>query len=228
MDYLNPDPSINRLSVYHSNPLNHFQGLAVLCPLADIDPAVEKLYFTDMAWDGNSSFVTDEGTAAYSISEDGIKIQQLFGLGVTYPDDKGTWDYEGPFDLSTSFGDNLLIYCLNEYGEPHFVSALTYNGNFSEPNLDSYTFSETALPAGLENHGGLALPFYPNYLYQGPQVGDADQIREAFSDPENYVGSMLPYDIDTSVGGSGTSGAIKPAASVPPFILLGVLWMSMW
>jgi len=196
----------------------------VFLPLADIDEAIEKLYVTDRAWDGNSTFGTDEGTLVYTMAGD-IQASQVFGFGVQYPDDKGSWDYLDAFDLSSSFGDNILVYCLDVNEEPHFLSALTYNGNFSEPNLVEYTASETARPIELENAGSVALPFSPNYLYQGPDQGRKDELLAAFQNPANYLGSDLPYNIltdDTSAAGAGLNAASKVLLTA--FVLL-VTWM---
>lgn len=213
------EPGDLQVVIMNTDPLDQL----VFLPLADIDEAIQKLYVTDRAWDGNSSFVTDEGTLVYTMAGD-IRASQVFGFGVQYPDDKGSWDYLDAFDLSSSFGDNILVYCLDAYEEPHFLSALTYNGAFSEPNLVEYTASETARPIELENVGSVALPFSPNYLYQGPDQGRKDELLAAFQNPANYVGSDLPYTVstETSAAGAGLNAASKGILTA--FVLFGT-WM---
>ena len=105
------------------------------------------------------------------------------------------------FDLSTTKPDNILIYCVNADGEPHFLSALLYsNQTFSEPSLASYDFSQTSLPSDFDGSvdGTLNLPFSPNYLYEGIRAGNKVELLAAFADPSNYVGSKTPYKIATS------------------------------
>ena len=190
------DPGVIQIFVMNSDPTDQL----AFFPVAEIGSGVEKLYVTDSAWDGNSSFVTEEGTLEYTIGTGGLAPGTLFGYGLSFPDDNGAWEYTGSFDLSTSFSDNLLLYCLDENEEPHFLLALTYNGNFSDPNLDEYTFSETALPLNLVDvkNASLALPFFPNYIYKGRDDGTKDQLLEEFSNATNYEGSLLPYEIDTT------------------------------
>ena len=197
------EPGAIQVVMVNSDPVDQI----TLFPLTTIGVGVGKLYVTDIAWDGNSTFITDEGTLEYTIGEGGLAAGKAFGYGLTFPDDKGTWKYTGSFDLSTSIPDNMLLYCLDEYEEPHFLLALTYNGNFSDPNLYEYTSSETALPQNIldADYGSLALPFFPNYLYQGRNDGTEEQLLEAFKDPANYAGSFTPYEFDLE----GTSGVIS-------------------
>jgi len=199
----NLEPGDIQFFMLNSDPIDQLS----LFPITDIAEAVGKLFVTDRAWDGNSSFVTDEGTFEYTIGEGGLSTGDIFGFGGKYPDDKGSWEFTGTFDLSTSVPDNLFVYCLDVYEEPHFLLAVTYNGNFSDPNLDSYSFSETALPEEfLElEYGSLALPFFPNFLYRGRGDGRVDQLLESFSDPANYEGSLMPFELD--LPDTTTSGA---------------------
>jgi hypothetical protein len=65
----------------------------------------------------------------------------------------------------------------------------------------SYEFTETSIPSDFENdqsNGVLTLPFFPNYLYNGPREGNKVELLAAFADPANYAGSSTPYNINTS------------------------------
>jgi hypothetical protein len=137
----------------------------------------------------------------YSIPQGGLAAGQIFAYGVQFPQDKGTWQpvNGGTFDLSATVPDNIIIYCMNADDKPHFLSALIYNtAGFQKAGAESYNFSETSMPASLAVHGALVLPFAPNYLYQGIRQGDKVELLAAFSDPANYKGSNVPYNIVTS------------------------------
>jgi hypothetical protein len=146
------------------------------------------------------------------IPVDGIKAGSVFGYGVTFPDQSGEWaesEEEKKFDLSTIGPDSLLIYCLNADNKPFFLSALTYNGNFSEPGQLSYDPSETSLPAALAEIGGLALPFAPNYLYAGStDKGRREELLEAFYNPTNFQGSLISFEIKTSAAGISSASCV--------------------
>lgn len=131
----------------------------------------------------------------------GIKAGRVFGYGVQFPDDKGTWEVvdDSTFDLSSTQADNLLIYCYNADGVPQFLQALIYtNTGFSEPGLPTYEFTETSIPNDLTTTGVITLPFQSNYLYIGPKEGNKEELLAAFADPANYAGSSTPYNINTS------------------------------
>jgi hypothetical protein len=78
------------------------------------------------------------------------------------------------------------------------ISAVTYGGKFQDAGLPSYSTSETALPDALKKAGSVALPFFPNYVYEGPSSGRREELIAAFGDPNNYKGSQTPYQIPTS------------------------------
>jgi hypothetical protein len=140
----------------------------------------------------------------YAIPSGGIKAGRVFGYGVQFPDDQGVWEVvdDSTFDLSTTQPDNLLIYCYNADDVPHFLQSLIYsNTGYSEAGLMSYEFTETSIPSDFENdqsNGVLTLPFFPNYLYNGPREGNKVELLAAFADPANYAGSSTPYNINTS------------------------------
>lgn len=152
------------------------------------------------------------------IPQDGVRAGSVFGYGVTFPDQSGKWrdsEDEKKFDLSTIGPDSLLIYCLTSDNKPFFLSALTYNGNFSDAGKLSYDPSETSLPSELADVGGLALPFASNYLYNGPTVeGKRDELLAAFYNPTNFQGSIVAFEIDTS-----SAAGISPAICAMSLIL---------
>ena len=134
----------------------------------------------------------------YSLPEGGLQAGDVFGYNVKFPNDRGTWETTGTFDISASSPDSMLVYCLNADAQPHFLSAVTTNRQFSEPGADSYSPSETAVPEMLADDGQLALPFQPNYLYIGPRDGNRDELVALFEDPANFEGRDTPYEIVTS------------------------------
>ena len=138
----------------------------------------------------------------YSIPAGGVSADRVFAYGVQFPDDKGTWEIvdDSTFDLQTTAPDNILIYCLNADDKPNFLHALVYsNDGFKEAGAATYNVSETSMPESLTlKDGALALPFAPNYLYEGVREGDRTELVAAFSDPANYKGSNTPYNIVTS------------------------------
>ena len=137
----------------------------------------------------------------YLIPAGGIKAGRVFGYGVEFPDDKGTWEVvdDSTFDLSSTQGDSLLIYCYNADGVPQFLQALIYTETgFSQAGLPTYEFTETSIPDDLTTTGVITLPFQSNYLYVGPKEGNKEELLAAFADPANYAGSSTPYNINTS------------------------------
>ena len=171
------------------------------------------------------SFCISFVRSQYSIPEGGLNAGDVFGYNVQFPNDQGSWEEVssaseeessggGVFDLTSSVPDNMLVYCLDADEQPHFLSAITTNGDgFSEEGLDSYTTSETALPEELgEGSGGgkLVLPFQPNYLYTGIREGDRNELVAAFADPANYEGRDTPYNIVTS---GATKGVLSLLAT---------------
>lgn len=151
----------------------------------------------------------------YSIPAGGITAGNVFGYGVQFPKDTGTWEIvdQSFFDLSTTQPDNIFVYCLNADGQPHFLQALTTNSDgFQEAGLAKYEYSETSLPAGLSESGSLVLPFAPSYLYEGIREGDKAELIAAFEDPANYKASNTPYNIVTSAVASTTTTTIRVLA----------------
>ena len=137
----------------------------------------------------------------YFIPSGGIKAGRVFGYGVQFPDDKGTWEVvdDSTFDLSSTQADNLLVYCYNADGVPQFLQVLSYSDTgFVEAGLPTYEFTETSIPDDLTTTGVIALPFQSNYLYVGPKEGNREELLAAFADPANYAGSSTPYNVNTS------------------------------
>lgn len=136
----------------------------------------------------------------YFLPEGGQRPGDLFGYGVKFPKQKGTWsDSEGSlFDLNSVAGDNIFVYCINADDKPVFLNAITYDkAGFVAPSQDTYDYATTTLPP-MYGWGSLALPFAPNYLYEGPKEGTKTELLAAFANPDNYRGSSIPYTINTS------------------------------
>jgi endonuclease I len=216
--------------IFNSDPLDQI----VFFPVSDIPESVGSIFVTDRAWNGTdfvtdegtievSLLLTNAVWIAplqqlstknhstsyslflqYSIPSGGIKAGRVFGYGVQFPDDEGTWEVvdDSTFDLSTTQPDNIFIFCYNADDKPHFLQSLIYSDTgYSEAGLPSYEFNETSVPddfARAGEKGVLSLPFSPNYLYVGPKEGNKNELLAAFADPANYAGSETPYNINTS------------------------------
>jgi len=159
----------------------------------------------------------------YSLPEGGLQAGDVFGYNVQFPNDRGTWETTGTFDISASAPDSMLVYCLNADAQPHFLSAVTTNGAFSAPGAASYAPGETAVPEQLADDGQLVLPFQPHYLYTGPRDGNRDELVASFEDPANFAGRDTPYEIVTS------GGVVMKTTTVVSVILSAVVAVAaMW
>ena len=139
----------------------------------------------------------------YSIPDGGLPAGGVFGYNVDFPNDDGEWEMEGTFDIgANNTADNLIVYCLDADMKPHFLSAITTAGAFTEASSSaSFTVSDTVLPQDLVQNGNLALPQQRNYLYIGSRdLGDRSDLLAAFKDPANYEGRSNAYNIVTSGG----------------------------
>lgn len=166
----------------------------------------------------------------YSIAAEGRRAGRMFGYGVEFPDDNGSWQMiDGTtFDLSTLQPDNLFVYCLNADDEPHFLHALTYND-------DGFLVAETAAEAAVceststllpdafeQGTGALALPFGPNYVYDGNSEGNKVELLAAFADPANYKASNIPYEIKSNATPFSTLSNVAALVAVP--MVVASLW----
>ena len=104
-------------------------------------------------------------------------------------------------------GDTILVYCIHVGGESDisFLSALSYSGEFSEPEDDESTFgsSQSALPPleiQSKNQGffsflsgtqfaATALEHEDNVWYVGPREGTRDDLWGYLADPIYWEGS---------------------------------------
>lgn len=136
----------------------------------------------------------------YILPEGGQLPGSLFGYGVTFPLQQGTWsEADGSlFDLS-SVADNIFVYCIDADNRPVFLNAITYGSwGLVAPSQDTDDYAATTLPP-ISGWGSLALPWASNFLYTGPKTGTKTELLTAFAHPGNYQGSLVPYTIDNGV-----------------------------
>lgn len=208
----------------------------VFYPLDGIPLSIESIYVTNQAWDGTSfvpsTQVTDDtstiGTIQYKLPITGIEPGVAFGYGITIPNTtSGIWtqmNESSPFILSNINGNNMFIYCLNADNIPQFIGGLINNkqGNWSDAGLPTYYTNESALPTQLSTSGEgyIALPFYPNYVYNGPEYGLRTELVQSFMNISNYQGSNNPFDLDTS------DAATKQHRSTAMIMILNTICIS--
>jgi hypothetical protein len=135
----------------------------------------------------------------YIIPEAGIDAGKMFAYGVNLTTDKGMWQVvdNSTFALHPD-GDNILVYCINADGEPHFINAVSYSGGFVAAGLESYNISESALPSRLSALGSVSFEGHPNWLYKGVQEADRAELIPAFSNATNWKGSDVVYQISSA------------------------------
>ncbi|CAB9498812.1 Endonuclease I [Seminavis robusta] len=162
----------------------------VFLPMFDI-PGGMELFVTDQAWNGTGlvTGVPNEGTMVMTTPEDGIEQGDLFGMGpgVDYGD---TWsDVEGAFSLSTTFGDNVFLYCIDADGKMRFLAGFSNSGIWSSPGLSAEEYGEalTALPEQLDQ-GSIVLPHLENYFYNGSRNEATALLRADMLNPASWVG----------------------------------------
>jgi hypothetical protein len=98
----------------------------------------------------------------------------------------------GNFSLGSS-GDTIILYCLTE-GESNngmsnirHISAITNTGGWIT-NTTATDGRQSVLPANIHNDTVTTLDEFPNFEYDGRQVGTASQLRTALSDAQNWDG----------------------------------------
>ena len=124
----------------------------------------------------------------FLVPDSGIGGGNIFGYGPDLPNNT-TWSkYSGTFALSTT-GGAIFLYCYDANGDSRPLVALSYNGNFSQPGLPSYSITHSALPESLKQDGAIILPPMANYKYSGPSTGDATQLQKNIVNASMWVGS---------------------------------------
>lgn len=130
----------------------------------------------------------------------------MFAFGIKLDTDNGTWaavNGSAPFILSDVTGDNIFLYCLNADSLPHFIVGAIYNdvgwkaydaNSTEEIQLE---YSESVLPERLSEDGNIALKFFPNYLYKGPDSGNRADLVVTFANASNWEGSNQAFVVDT-------------------------------
>jgi Endonuclease I len=242
------NPGVIQFYVFNSNykpasGSNDTSTQIVLFPLDNIPSSVDRIYVTNRAWNG-THFVTPStttqnnndndgiGTISYTIPSEGIQPGIAFAYGTTLPNSTGTWNHENEsmsFQLNTDVGNHMLIYCLNADALPRFLSGIITNeqANWSQAGLSTYALNESALPDQLRyaQAGYVALPFYPNYLYQGPETGLGTDLVRHFMNASNYNGSTIPWIIATS---DATAPYTRYTITTITFMMIGYCVGTIW
>ena len=202
-----------------------------LVALADIRPGTE-IYVTDNAFTGYK-LRDNEGTVMLR-AEDFVRA----GSVITYTNETPQWKaVGGSFSLSAS-GDTIIVYCtMGHESDITFLSALSYSGEFSDPNENESIFgsNQSALPPleiESENQGffsfltgihfaATALEHEDNVWYVGPREGTKDDLWRHLADPNYWEGSntdspslasvdfIVSIEETTSAGTGGTSGVTR-------------------
>jgi hypothetical protein len=120
-----------------------------------------------------------------------IPAGEIFGYGDGLPmGDK--WEVvAGKFDLSEE-GEQVFVFCESADGTPRPLSGLSYNGNFSAPNLpiEQYGETQSAIPESLNELGKVELPKMKNYVYNGPNEAPTNtELAAEVQDPNNWEGN---------------------------------------
>lgn len=155
----------------------------------------------------------------YKIPNNGIASGVQFGM---FGDQARNWTVvdNSTFALSPE-GDNMFLYCLDQYSEPHFIYGIIFgSSNWSRASDSNISFDveQSALPETLTGVGNLELPGYGNWRYVGPSGLTVERMKAAFSNTSNWQGSDLRYTFSTS--GSPARIGTTMTFCVSSFLLL--------
>lgn len=100
-------------------------------------------------------------------------------------------------------GDSVFLYCY--LGDSTVNPLVGYsNNNAWAPaglEVEEYGSEKSALPDQLIEVGSIVLPHLDNYRYEGPGVGEKQDLQAYMMDPNNWKGN------DEGLGDQGGSGA---------------------
>ena len=211
-----------------------------LVALADVQSGTE-IYVTDNAYTGYK-LRDNEGTVKY-------KAEEVISAGsiITYTHGSPEWTaVGGSFSLSAS-GDTILVYCIGDEPDITFLSALSYSGEFSDPDVDENAFgsSQSALPpleieskkqgffsflSGTQ-FAATALEHEDNVWYVGPREGTRDDLWDYLADPVYWEGSNTDppplvsgnFIVSIEEATSGSTGTFGVGFSLWPLLYLTVM-----
>ena len=92
------------------------------------------------------------------------------------------------FALNATTGEAIFLYCMTDNSTIQHISAITNTGGWATNNV---TEGNSLLPADLQPDMVTTLPFFSNYEYDGPSVGNASTVQVGLSTPTNWDGSNV-------------------------------------
>lgn len=119
-----------------------------------------------------------------------IPAGEIFGYGDGLPMGDKWVPVSGQFLLSEE-GEQVFVYCESADGTPRPLSGLSYNGNFSAPNLpiEQYGETQSAIPESLNELGKVELTKMKNYVYNGPNDAPTNaELAAEVQNPSNWEG----------------------------------------
>ena len=139
-------------------------------------------------------------TFQLEIPNSGIAQGTLIGYGaVASPPTRfvNDWKEDGFFDINAR-GDQILIYCLVNATEPHFLWGFNTLKEWDISGLSDYDTNTSALPAELVDVGNVAFDHCDNLFWEDPtpKVSSSDKTENLakFQDPLNYrCNDRLPW-----------------------------------
>mmetsp|Transcript_3904 Transcript_3904/g.11053 ORF Transcript_3904/g.11053 Transcript_3904/m.11053 type:complete len:576 (+) Transcript_3904:61-1788(+) len=220
--------------------------IAVIAAGSDDPDSFQLLALTDIH-PGSEFYVTDNAFTGYRLRDNEgtikFKVKDVILAGSVIVYDKASPEWEavgGSFSLSAS-GDTIIVYCTNgSEGESGitFLSALSYSGDFLDPNEDENVFgsSKSALPP-LEIESGdkgffsfltgvqfaaTALEHEDNVWYDSynaPNTGTKSDLWIYLADPALWGGSNTEMPLirsdfvvlveDVTSGSTGLCGGLS-------------------
>jgi len=136
------------------------------------------------------------------------------------------------FSLASS-GDTIILYCMTEPDSDNgtssvqHISAITNTGGWVT-NATASDDGSSVLPANLPNDTVTTLGGFPNFEYDGAQVGTVSRVRADLSDAQNWEGheeyianlqTKASFKIVGDPDGNGTSACFGIGRSVAVFVI---------
>ena len=146
----------------------------------------------------------------------GIKAGERFGFGYDFGADQKWVREQGNFNVGI-MGDSVFLYCLLGDSTVNPLVGYSNNNAWAPAGLDveEYGSEKSALPDQLRDVGSIILPHLDNYRYEGPGVGEKQDLQAYMMDPNNWKGN------DEGLGDQGGSGA-TPARRIAALVTLVV------
>lgn len=170
----------------------------------------------------------------YKIPETGIASGVQFGMFGEGLKEWGVHE-DTTFALNPK-GDNLFLYCLNQYNEPHFVFGISYgNHTWSENGVLSgdssnpfWGLEQSALPEELMGVGSIELPGYGNWRYVGPSGLSVDRMKSSFSNSSHWEGSDLRFSFSAASTSGESSERPFVTAATTKGMLVVITVINLW